>query len=58
MSRLPNFPVAGGCACGAIRYRLSGAIGDLFLSLHRLPDPDRFGVQSGHVGAAQGFRVD
>ena len=25
MSRLPDFPVAGGCACGAIRYRLNGS---------------------------------
>ena len=23
MSRLPNFPQSGGCACGAVRYSLS-----------------------------------
>lgn len=24
MSRLPEFPVQGGCACGAVRYVLKG----------------------------------
>ena len=44
MSRLPDFPVAGGCACGAIRYRLNGSPLGHNAAERSLPLRDAFAV--------------